>query len=157
MVVWFSSKVHGVLSLPAPLIWMYLFLLLYWQAPCGALTIFGGMLEKSILIPLHLLLIGRYLQQRQQRLAEQTTFAMHAILPRTARCLRNHEIYEVNLDQLSVNDVLEVRSGDKIPVDGVVIQGSSHIDVSMLTGESRPKHIQIGDPVHAGNECYGYS
>ncbi len=57
---------------------------------------------------------------------------------------------EVPLEALSKGSVVEVRAGDSIPADGVVVEGSSTLDRSLLTGESLPEQADAGDPVHAG-------
>ncbi len=57
---------------------------------------------------------------------------------------------EVPLESLAAGAVVEVRAGDSIPADGVVIDGTSTLDRSLLTGESLPEEVVAGDPVHAG-------
>jgi Cu+-exporting ATPase len=101
-----------------------------------------------------LVLLGQVLELRARG---QTGAAIRALLdlaPRTARVLRGSAEVDVPLDQVKVGDSLRVRPGEKIPVDGVVLEGSSSVDESMVTGESLPveKHAAakvIGATVNA--------
>ncbi len=94
-----------------------------------------------------LILAGRYLEARA---TGRTTAAIRRLLdlqPRTARVVRNGEETDVPVDHVAVNDLVVVRPGEKIPVDGVVESGSSAVDESMLTGESMPVLKQPSDEV----------
>jgi P-type Cu+ transporter len=94
-----------------------------------------------------LVLLGRFLEARAR---SQTAGAVRALIelqPRTARVLRNGAELDVPIDQVRVGDILRVRPGEKIPVDGVVTEGGSAVDESMLTGESMPVEKSHGDEV----------
>jgi Cu+-exporting ATPase len=85
-----------------------------------------------------LVLLGQVLELRARG---QTGAAIRALLhlaPKTARVLRDEAETDIPLDQVRVGDSLRVRPGEKIPVDGVVLEGSSSVDESMVTGESLP-------------------
>ena len=97
-----------------------------------------------------LVLLGQVLELRAR---ERTGGAIRALLdlaPKTARRIRDDEEAEVPLDAIVVGDRLRVRPGEKTPVDGVVIDGRSTIDESMVTGESMPVTRGVGDAVIAG-------
>ncbi len=98
-----------------------------------------------------LVLLGQVLELRAR---ERTSGAIKALLnlsPTTARRLDDGDVeVEINLDQVVAGDRLRVRPGDRIPVDGKVIEGFSNIDESMVTGESMPVHKQSGDQVIGG-------
>lgn len=98
-----------------------------------------------------LVLLGQVLELRAR---ERTSGAIKALLnlsPTTARRLDDGDVeVEINLDQVVADDRLRVRPGDRIPVDGKVIEGFSNIDESMVTGESMPVHKQSGDQVIGG-------
>ena len=72
------------------------------------------------------------------------------LAPKTARILRGSATLEVPVAAVAVGDRVVVRPGEKLPVDGVVIEGESAIDESMLTGESLPVVRRVGDPVTGG-------
>jgi P-type Cu+ transporter len=98
-----------------------------------------------------LVLLGQVLELRAR---EQTSGAIRALIdlaPKTARRLREDGSEEdVALDAIAVGDILRVRPGDKVPVDGTVIEGRSALDESMVTGESMPVTKRPGDKVIAG-------
>src|SRR6185295_8074715 len=73
-----------------------------------------------------------------------------ALAPPTARLVKNGAEQEVPLEAVAVGDLLRVRPGEKIPVDGAITEGRSSVDESMLTGESMPVSRQPGDPVIGG-------
>src|SRR4051795_12238497 len=98
-----------------------------------------------------LVLLGQVLELRAR---EATSGAIRALLdlaPKTARRIRpdgNEE--EVNLDTIQVGDRLRVRPGEKVPVDGEVVEGRSSVDESMVTGESMPVTKEVGAPAIGG-------
>jgi Cu+-exporting ATPase len=98
-----------------------------------------------------LVLLGQVLELRAR---EQTSGAIRALLdlaPKTARRLRaDGGDEEVSLDAIAVGDRLRVRPGEKVPVDGVVIEGRSALDESMVTGESMPVTKEVGAKVIGG-------
>jgi Cu+-exporting ATPase len=101
----------------------------------------------SSTIILGLILLGRWLEGRAKG---QTTGAIRRLIglqARTARVVRGADEIEVPLEQVLVGDLLRVRPGDKVPVDGALVQGSSAVDESMLTGEPIPAAKTVGDEV----------
>jgi Cu+-exporting ATPase len=98
-----------------------------------------------------LVLLGQVLELRAR---EQTSGAIRALLrlaPKTAhRVEAGGSEQDVALEAVSVGDRLRVRPGENIPVDGVVVEGSSHVDESMLTGEPEPLRKSAGAPLSAG-------
>lgn len=97
-----------------------------------------------------LVLLGQVLELRAR---ERTGGAIRALLdlaPKTARRISATGEEEVPLEAIAVGDRLRVRPGEKTPVDGVVIDGRSTLDESMVTGESMPVTRNVGDPVIAG-------
>jgi Cu+-exporting ATPase len=93
------------------------------------------------------ILTGRYLEARAKRSAGNALRALLALGAHTAVVLENGVEREVDAKNLQVNDVVVVRPGEKIATDGVVIEGDSSIDMSMLTGESVPVDVVAGDAV----------
>jgi Cu+-exporting ATPase len=84
------------------------------------------------------ILLGRWLEARSRGRASEAIRRLFALAPPTARVRREGEEVEVPLAQVAVDDLVVVRPGEKIPVDGVVTEGASSVDESMLTGESLP-------------------
>ncbi len=94
-----------------------------------------------------LVLLGQVLELRAR---SQTSAALRALLdlsPKQARIVRDGKEEDIPLDQVKLGDRLRVRPGEKVPVDGVVLEGSSSIDESMITGESIPVDKKTGDRV----------
>ncbi|MCW4351969.1 heavy metal translocating P-type ATPase [Hoyosella sp. YIM 151337] len=92
-------------------------------------------------------LIGRYLETRAKGRASQAIKRLLTLGAKTARVLRDGSEVEVPIADLAVGDVMVVRPGEKIPTDGEVIDGDSHVDESIATGESLPIAKQRGDLV----------
>ncbi len=97
-----------------------------------------------------LILLGRYLEGRAKRQTAAAIRALMDVQPQTAFIIRDGTTEEVPLAQVAVGDVLQVRPGDRVPVDGVVIDGQSAVDESMLTGESMPVEKGPGAEVVGG-------
>jgi len=110
----------------------------------------GEVYFDSVTVLIFFLLVGRWVQRRQQRHAARATELLFSLAPSTARVVEEGVIREVPAAALQSGMVIELRAGDTAPADGVVQIGESTMDLSLLTGESRPVSVTIGDPVHAG-------
>ena len=97
-----------------------------------------------------LVLLGRFLEERARRRASNAISALTTLQPQTARTLRDGRDVDVPVEELEAGDVVAVRPGEGIPVDGEVVSGSSTVDESMLTGESAPVPKGPGQPVYGG-------
>lgn len=97
-----------------------------------------------------LILIGRWFEARARGRAGQAIHALMALQAKTARVMKNGEEVEVAMSEVRIGDLIIVRPGERVPVDGVVSEGSSYVDEAMLTGESLPVHKQLGDAVTGG-------
>src|SRR5688500_12765788 len=99
----------------------------------------------SAAVIIGLILFGRWLEARAKGQAAGTVKALLKLRPDTARVLREGGEREIPVDQVVVGDLVRVRPGDRVPVDGVLIDGASAVDESMLTGESLPVEKRVGD------------
>jgi P-type Cu+ transporter len=97
-----------------------------------------------------LVLLGKWLEGRAKRQTTEAIRALQALRPENARVLRAGRELEVPVEQVVVDDIVIVRPGERIPADGVVLEGRSHADESMLTGESLPVAKASGDAVTGG-------
>ncbi len=105
----------------------------------------------SVLLILGFLLLGRWLDARAKR---RTLDALHEFLklqPQSARVLRDGREAEIPLGQVVAGDIVVLRPGERVPVDGMVLAGISSIDESLITGESVPVTRQAGDRVIGGS------
>ncbi len=94
-----------------------------------------------------LILFGRLLEARARGRASEAIRALAGLQPKRARIIRNGRESDLPIEDVRVGDLVIVRPGEKVPVDGVVRQGASAVDESMITGESLPVDKQPGDPV----------
>ena len=97
-----------------------------------------------------IMLLGHWIEMRAVGRAQGALAELAKLLPDTAEKVTDGRTEEVPLDQLAVGDVVLVRPGSRVPVDAEVVEGESHMDESMLTGESRPVKKGEGDGVVAG-------
>ena len=101
----------------------------------------------SAAVIIGLILFGRWLEARAKGRASGAIRALLELRPATARVIRNGVEFDLPVDQVREGDLLRVRPGDKIPVDGILTDGASALDESMLTGESLPVEKVAGDRV----------
>ncbi len=99
---------------------------------------------------LSFVLAGRYMEERARGRASEAIRKLIELQPATALRLKDGIEEEVAVDDLVVGDLVRVRPGDKVPTDGMVVEGGSAIDESLLTGESLPVAKGIGDAVAGG-------
>ncbi|MBZ0277800.1 MAG: cadmium-translocating P-type ATPase, partial [Anaerolineae bacterium] len=96
---------------------------------------------------LTLITLGKLLEARAKGRTSEAIKALMGLAPKTATMLRDGEEVTIPIDDVLVGDVLIVKPGERIPVDGIVIEGRSAVDESMLTGESLPVNKSIGSEV----------
>jgi len=99
---------------------------------------------------LFVILIGRYLEALARRNASSATLRLLELQPRMATLITEAGEERIAVRKLQIGDHLHIRPGDKIPADGLIIEGQSHVDESMLTGESKPIHKSTGCRLVAG-------
>ncbi len=97
-----------------------------------------------------LILIGRYLEARAKGRTSAAISRLVGLQAKSARVLRNGDAIDVPLEDVRVGDIVQVRPGEKVPVDGEVIEGSSFVDESMITGEPVPVAKEEGAEVVGG-------
>ena len=98
-------------------------------------------------IVIGLILLGRYLEAKARAGTSGAIKKLLQLQAKTARVVRNGQEIDIPIDEVQKNDVIRVRPGEKIPVDGVITEGESAIDESMITGESIPSEKRSGDTV----------
>ncbi len=94
-----------------------------------------------------LILLGRVLEARAKGHTSEAIKKLMGLQPKTARILRNGEETDIPVEEVETGDIIVVRPGERIPVDGVIKEGASSIDESMVTGESIPVEKNPGDTV----------
>ncbi len=99
---------------------------------------------------LTLITLGKYLEARSRGVAGEAIERLMDLAPKTARVVRDRGEAEIPLAEVRKGDVVRVRPGESMPVDGIVVEGDSSVDESMLTGESMPARKGEGDRVTGG-------
>jgi len=94
-----------------------------------------------------LILFGRLLEARAKGRTSEAIRKLIGLQPKTARVIRDEKEMDVSINEVIVGDIILVRPGEKIPVDGVIMEGRSAVDESMISGESMPKDKKKGDEV----------
>lgn len=93
------------------------------------------------------ILLGKYFEAVAKGQTSQAIRKLLGLQPKTARIIRNRKELEIPIDQVIIGDVIIIRPGEKIPVDGIVISGASSVDESMISGEPIPVTKRKGDRV----------
>lgn len=96
---------------------------------------------------LALITLGKYLETLTKGRTSEAIKKLMGLAPKTARVIRHEKEIEISIDEVVVNDIVIVKPGEKLPVDGVVVAGMTAVDESMLTGESIPVEKNSGDNV----------
>lgn len=104
----------------------------------------------TAVIIITLIKLGSALEMRARGKTSQAIKRLIGLQPKTARVIREGEERDIAIDQVLLDDIIRVRPGEKIPVDGVIVEGRSSVDESMLTGEPIPVEKNPGDEVDAG-------
>ena len=110
-----------------------------------------GLYYESSAVLITFILLGKWLEGRARRQTASAIRALMKLRPDTARLLRDGQEVDVPIAQVRVGNAVIVRPGERIPVDGTVIEGHAAIDASMLTGESLPVDTGPGGQVAAGS------
>jgi Cu+-exporting ATPase len=94
-----------------------------------------------------LVVLGQALELRAKGRTSEAIKKLMGLQAKTARVFRNDVEMDIPVEEVLVGDVVQVRPGEKVPVDGIILEGSSAVDESMLTGESLPSSKKVGDEV----------
>ncbi|MBQ1351534.1 MAG: heavy metal translocating P-type ATPase, partial [Oscillospiraceae bacterium] len=98
---------------------------------------------------LTLVTLGKYLETKAKGRTSEAIFQLMDLVPKTATVLRQEAEVEIPVEEVQTGDILVLRSGQSVPVDGVILEGTAAIDESALTGESMPVEKQVGDMVYS--------
>ena len=94
-----------------------------------------------------LILLGRLFEARAKGQTSEAIKKLIGLQPKTARVLREGKEVDIPIEEVEIGDIVVVRPGEKVPVDGVIKEGYSSLDESMVTGESMPVEKSVGDSV----------
>ncbi|EIL95735.1 heavy metal translocating P-type ATPase [Rhodanobacter sp. 115] len=150
-----QPNMYTLIGLGAGVAWLYSAVAFIWPGifPAGFRDAHGrvGVYFESAAVIVTLVTLGDFLDMRARRRTGAALKALLGLAPKTARRIADDgSETDVPLDEVRTGDVLRVRPGEKLPVDGVVIDGASHVDESMLTGEPMPVSKQVDDVLTGG-------
>ncbi|PHV08880.1 copper-transporting ATPase [Janthinobacterium sp. BJB412] len=98
-----------------------------------------------------LVLLGKWLEARAKRQTTAAIRALQVLRPESARVRRGGQDFELPIEQVALDDLVVVRPGERVAVDGVVVEGASQLDESLISGESLPVARQVGERVTGGS------
>ncbi len=107
----------------------------------------GHVYFETAAVIITLIKLGKFLEARAKGKTSEAIKKLMSLRPKTARIVRDGEEMTVDIDDVRLDDLVMVRPGEKLPVDGIVVDGYSSVDESMLTGESLPVEKSAGSPV----------
>jgi Cu+-exporting ATPase len=122
-----------------------------YQITVGNFGAVEGLYFETAGVIITLILLGKYLEAVSKGKTSEAIKKLMGLAPKTAIILQDGKEIEVPIDEVEIGDVILVKPGDKIPVDGVVLEGHTAIDESMLTGESMPVDKKAGDTIFAAS------
>lgn len=115
----------------------------------AAFALLNDLYFDSAAMILVLISVGKWLEERAKGKTTDALLGLMALAPKTATLVIGNEEKEIPVEQLCIDDIFVVRPGQTIPVDGIVLEGTSALDESMMTGESMPVDKKAGDEVNA--------
>ena len=143
-----SASMATLVSIGTSAAWLFSVAVTLWPhafMALGAMTYY----ETSAVV-ITLVVLGRWLEARARGRTSEAIRRLMSLAPRTARVLRDGQEIDVSTDEVIVGDLVRVRPGERVPVDGAVVEGRSTLDESMLTGESLPITKEAGSAVFTG-------
>lgn len=102
---------------------------------------------ESAAVIITLIMLGKYLESVSKGKTSEAIKKLMGLAPKTATIIRNEKEVEIPIEEVEVGDIIVVKPGEKMPVDGEVVEGTTSVDESMLTGESIPVEKNAGDKI----------
>ncbi|KQU68969.1 cation-translocating P-type ATPase [Phycicoccus sp. Root101] len=142
-----STNMNTLVALGTGVAYVYSAFVTLWPAAAERWGLPLHVYFETSLVILALVLAGRWMEGRAKKRTAAAITALVGLAPKTARVLRDGTEVDIPVEQVVVGDLVRVRPGEKVPVDGTVTDGASAVDESMLTGESLPVDKSVGDQV----------
>ncbi|HEX8496554.1 MAG TPA: copper-translocating P-type ATPase, partial [Actinomycetales bacterium] len=140
-----STNMTTLVALGTGVAWTYSTFVTLWPAQAEQLGQPLHVYYETSLIIVALVLAGKWMEARAKKATAAAVTALVGLAPKTARIVRDGLEVDIPVEQVTVGDIVRIRPGEKIPVDGVVASGTTTVDESMLTGESLPVDKADGD------------
>ncbi len=142
-----STNMNTLVALGTGVAYAYSAFVTLWPAAAERWGLPLHVYFETSLVILALVLAGRWMEAKAKKQTAAAITALVGLAPKTARVLRDGAEVDIPLEQVLVGDLIRIRPGEKVPVDGVVTDGATALDESMLTGESLPVDKTTGDAV----------
>ena len=102
---------------------------------------------ESVGVIITLVLLGKYLEGNAKGRTSQAIQSLMSLVPSQATVVRYGEVVTIDTEDIKLGDIVRIKPGERMPVDGIVVSGQTYVDVSMMTGESVPVEKSIGDRI----------
>jgi Cu+-exporting ATPase len=142
-----GANMNTLVALGTSAAWLYSAFITLWPMQAADWGFPDDLYFESGIIIVALVLMGRWLEARAKKQTTQALTALMGLQAKTARVVRNGVDVDIPVDEVRAGDLVRIRPGEKAPVDGVVVEGRSAFDESMLTGESLPVDKGPGDAI----------
>jgi Cu+-exporting ATPase len=142
-----TSDMNTLIALGTSAAYLYSMIAVFFPRVFATADIELGLYFDTSAMIIALILLGRFLESRAKGQTSDAIKKLISLSPKTALIIRNGEEKEVPIEEVQVGDLVMVRPGERVPVDGVVREGLSSVDESMITGESMPIEKKEGDEV----------
>ena len=142
-----STNMTTLVALGTGVAWGYSTFVTLWPGLAERWGLPLHLYYETSLIIVALVLAGKWMEGRAKKQTAAAVTALVGLAPKTARVVRDDVEVDIPVEEVAVGDIVRIRPGEKIPVDGVVVSGTTAIDESMLTGESLPVDKTEGDAV----------
>ncbi|MBV8717504.1 MAG: copper-translocating P-type ATPase, partial [Chloroflexi bacterium] len=142
-----STNMHTLVAVGTSMAYAYSAFITLWPRVAATWSFPNQLYFETAVIIIALILLGRWLETRARKQTGAAIRALMGLQARTARVVRAGREQDIPIEAVQVGDVVRVRPGEKVPVDGVVADGHSTVDESMLTGEPTPVEKASGDEV----------
>jgi Cu+-exporting ATPase len=143
-----SSNMDTLIAIGTGIAWLYSILVLIFINHIPALA--QHVYFESAVIIITLVNFGTILEQRARRNTSDAIKSLLQLQPKTVKVFRGTEEIDIAIDALQIGDLIRVRPGERIAVDGIITSGNSNVDESMITGEAMPRTKVVGDQVTGG-------
>jgi Cu+-exporting ATPase len=140
-----GTNMTTLVALGTGVAWTYSTFVTLWPNQAEQLGLPLHVYYETSLIIVALVLAGKWMEARAKKATAAAVTALVGLAPKTARVVRDGLEVDIPVEQVAVGDIVRIRPGEKIPVDGVVDSGTTTVDESMLTGESMPVDKVEGD------------
>ncbi|MCF6093626.1 heavy metal translocating P-type ATPase [Microaerobacter geothermalis] len=138
-----SANMSVLIAMGTSAAYIYSVLATFWGDVIGETAVYY---ETGAVI-ITLIILGKLLEAVAKGRTSEAIKKLMGLQAKTARVIRNGEEMDIAIEDVIVDDIIVVRPGEKVPVDGIIVEGSSSLDESMLTGESIPVEKKVGDEV----------